>query len=75
MRLILRISIIVFLLLSLITIFLLYDRSPSEGYSGNLENGLPHGFGTWNYGNHCNTVYQVIRYRPEKHAQKRVLLM
>ena len=65
MRLILRISIIVFLLLSLITIFLLYDRSPSEGYSGNLENGLPHGFGTWKNSNgvsYTGYFYEGLRH-------------
>ena len=42
------------LIFVLITVFYLYNRTPSDSYTGDLKDGLPHGFGLWK---HSSGVY------------------
>jgi hypothetical protein len=37
------------LVMALVTVFFLSDNTPSENYTGDLKNDLPHGFGLWKH--------------------------
>lgn len=49
MKLSLRFTIIVALVLGLVALFLLFGRGPAEEYQGELLDGQPHGFGVWKH--------------------------
>jgi len=45
----LRIAVAAILVLTLGAIFVMTDKNPSESYTGDLKNDLPHGFGLWKH--------------------------
>ena len=49
-----RIAIVAALVLVLGALFFFYERTPEEEYIGDLQGGLPHGFGIWK---HSSGVY------------------
>jgi hypothetical protein len=49
LRIILRLAVSAVLVIALVAIFFFISRSPSETYSGETLDGLPHGFGTWKH--------------------------
>ncbi len=49
MRLTLRLALIIAVIFTLLAVFLYFGRQPAEVYSGDLKDGLPHGYGTWKH--------------------------
>ncbi len=60
MKLSLRLSIIVALVLSLVALFLLFGRGSAEEYHGDLLEGQPHGFGVWKHQSGVTYVGEFI---------------